>query len=537
MEKLNSLFNAIRGRVARPFAVSTGAIKAKLVALLMLLPLATAGCIGETVIKSVMKNDEPDTFRVGWNVVGLELTMPNLLNLMTMDQILSYMVNSTIKDPNYKFDTIVEQYKMLGNGKKIIIKLKDDAAFHDLTPVTAYNVARSFEYESQIQPTKPEFTLVFKALSDKVISVESTDPINLSNLRFHILNLDGSKQVDINKFDIVGTGPYEFLSFDKTKKILRMKKFHRQTLTDSIDEKYLEYYLFDDYESSLNAYLEGVVDYLLLSTLEDLPFLRQNQNNIFVDTMTNYPTLLIFNSRHPLFKDQRVRKAFSHYIDRKALANSKFALNGDAVPTLAPLHMSSPRTEPFIEDYDPARAELLLSQAGFTKTPRGFWLKNGKILTLEISFPEQDSSGLKAMRFLAKHFEANGVKCKLRMITTGKYVDIITSNGDDWQIMYKIIIDRNNIYSTNDIYSPNNGESIIKWLDAKSQNKFGSLYDNYLLNRDDAALKSGLQKLILEEAPCAAMFYTKDFGILRSDFRYWGEKISRDIYGLYYLDR
>ena len=100
-----------------------------------------------------------------------------------------------------------------------------------------------------------------------------------------------------------------------------------------------------------------------------------------------WPTSLIFNHDDPQWKDLRVRRAVSLFLNRKQLID--FAYQGAASVSTMP-YPAYPALQPFIKDmapevarlrtseYDPKAAEALMKEAGATKDGQGFWTLNGK---------------------------------------------------------------------------------------------------------------------------------------------------------------
>ena len=100
-----------------------------------------------------------------------------------------------------------------------------------------------------------------------------------------------------------------------------------------------------------------------------------------------WPTSLFFNHDDPQWKDLRIRRAVSLYLNRKQLV--EFAYEGAAEVTPLP-YPRYPALQPYFKameaeikqfrtvDNDAKAAEALMLEAGATKDAQGFWTLNGK---------------------------------------------------------------------------------------------------------------------------------------------------------------
>src|SRR5262249_17393361 len=84
-----------------------------------------------------------------------------------------------------------------------------------------------------------------------------------------------------------------------------------------------------------------------------------------------------FNLKNPLFRDQRVRKAFAYAIDRQTLV--KGLLVGVGQPLTGPFPLTSWAYNPDVPEipYDPQKAKALLAEAGWTAGSDGLLRKEG----------------------------------------------------------------------------------------------------------------------------------------------------------------
>lgn len=139
--------------------------------------------------------------------------------------------------------------------------------------------------------------------------------------------------------------------------------------------------------------------------------------------VTNY---LIFNLRNPAFEDVRVRQAFMYAIDRQAIADTVLEGTVSLVPCTASLPgMWPPAEELNAYEYDPAKAQQLLAEAGW----------DGSV-TFDIHTYYSSQFALDALAAMQAFLLDVGVEA------APKPVDVPTYNsyfytGQDWDISYR----------------------------------------------------------------------------------------------------
>src|SRR5205823_119045 len=108
------------------------------------------------------------------------------------------------------------------------------------------------------------------------------------------------------------------------------------------------------------AMMRDEVDFLYQVPPEAVDFVREESSVQNFPFLRNYVHGLVFNSRRPFFRDQRVRLALNYAIDRSAIITQ--ALKGLGVPAFTPTwpqHWAYDASLPTYA-FDPARASALL---------------------------------------------------------------------------------------------------------------------------------------------------------------------------------
>ena len=130
-----------------------------------------------------------------------------------------------------------------------------------------------------------------------------------------------------------------------------------------------------------------------------------------------------------LFADARVRRAMTMLIDRQAIC--KTILKGYASPISGPFSDLTPQGDPSIKPfpYDPAAAEKLLDEAGFTKRGDQLVSPDGMPFTFKLTYPSKSADARRMVSFIRDACVPAGI--------------LVQPDPAEWSIMLKRIDDRN----------------------------------------------------------------------------------------------
>lgn len=280
---------------------------------------------------------------------------------------------------------LAESINTFEDGKTYVVRLRDDARFHNGEPVRARDVIFTIEaiknplYRS---PLAASFRNVSTTqIDDKTVELKLDEPFApfLANLTVGILPAEiwgeyppKSAQLAALNLEPVGSGPYRFGEFTKDKKGI----IHSYTLKRNPDYygegPLLETITFKFYPDSstaaqalANRNIEGL-GYVPLDLLEEV---QDNRWLNLYSPLITRQTVLFFNQEaNENLKDADIRQALAMIINKKlivseALQNHGQTLEGAILPKILGEHPDLKRTP-----HDPGIAGSLLDEAGFLWT-------------------------------------------------------------------------------------------------------------------------------------------------------------------------
>ncbi|MGL9721325.1 ABC transporter substrate-binding protein [Symbiopectobacterium sp.] len=276
------------------------------------------------------------------------------------------------------------------DGKTYTFHLRQGVKWHDGQPFTSADVAYSIQLLKQIHPrarstfanvsdikTPDALTAVFELSHPAPYLLRAFAAGETPILPKHIHDVPGSDPLkNANNNAPVGTGPYVFSEWVRGSHIV----YKRNPNYWDNPKPYLDQLIVKFSPDAVVRTLEletGDADiaYRTPVALSEIARLKKEGELGFETKGNNYSysvASLQFNLDDKIFKDLRVRQAFSHAIDRDALV--RIAYFGLATPTASPVapglktfHDPSPTPYPF----DLAAANRLLDEAGYPRSADG----------------------------------------------------------------------------------------------------------------------------------------------------------------------
>lgn len=419
--------------------------------LILIVLLILSGCDNATDESEVIleaNNDDSVEYEPEYGgELALPVTNVNGLNPLTVTNSSYYYFSKLIFEGLFEFDEnfnivnqLAEDYSFKGNNT-ISIKLKDNVFWHDGERFTSDDVAftiNTIKYASNETAYKKMWNSFIGNYNysniNKIINVKVIDELNI-DIEF---DSDFNNKLEILTFPIVpkhrfvketenkesyeralaqenyipiGTGPYEFVDYEKFKTIdLKCYENYREgrPYIDKITGKIL-----DDKELALTSFEAGQVD-LALSDESDWEKFDQNNRVRIVEYISQYYEFLGFNFGSDTINKygNGLRKAIAYGIDRQAIVENVYL--GHATQTDLPIHPNSwlISDNSNVYGYSPDKAKGELEKVGLKDLDNdGFYEdEKGNDVTLKLITNSYNLSRLKTADMIVKNLNDIGLK-------------------------------------------------------------------------------------------------------------------------------
>ncbi|OIS93659.1 hypothetical protein BLA27_10130 [Brucella cytisi] len=277
-------------------------------------------------------------------------------------------------------------------------QLRDDAKFHDGTPVTAEDVVASFSRAANLPGAAAPYTGAMAGIKEVTapdrLLVRITTDVPLPPLPYQAAQIpiipkriatSASTADFANLSAAIGAGPYKFSSYVPGDRLVVERfdgYFGPRPEWDKVTFKFIT-----DNASRTAALLAGSIDVADAVATSDVKRLREDPNvsvhngtsdrviYMAMDTERDRSPFITDNTGVPLehnpFKDIRVRQAVTHAINRQAIVDR--VMDGLAVPAsqMVPPGFGGYNPDIQVPAYDRKLAGELLAKAGY---PEGFGL-------------------------------------------------------------------------------------------------------------------------------------------------------------------
>lgn len=320
---------------------------------------------------------------------------------------------------------LAESWKLAEDGKSLTLNLRKNAVFHDGKPVTSADVAFSImaikanhPFQTMLGPvekvdTPDAHTAIIRMSEPHPAIVLAMSPALCPILPKHIYG-DGKdlKTHPRNSADIVGSGPFKFVEFKSSQRIV-LERFDKFFLPG---KPYLDRVIFNIIPdaSSLSLGLQRgdlqMVPFFSAST--ELVRLKEEKDLVLTARGYEGPgplNWLAFNLEKKPMSDIKVRKAIAHAIDKNFI--TKALMRGFATPADGPIVASSPFAITDLVKYplDLKKAAALLDEAGYKANADGERFK----LTVDY-LPGVDEQQRVVAEYLRSQLKKVGIAIEVR---------------------------------------------------------------------------------------------------------------------------
>lgn len=306
----------------------------------------------------------------------------SFLNPILAQDSASSEINSLVFSGLIKYDrelqnfvgVLAESWKVEdGEEPTITFFLRKGVRWHDGKEFTAYDVQFTYDKimdEKTNTVRRSDYELVKKAevLAPYTFKVTYRQPFSpglgtwsMGVIPKHLLEKEDINTTSFNRKPI-GTGPFRFVEWVTDEKIVveaNPDYFEGKPGLDRIIYRIIP----ETSLSEMELLTKGIDYYGVLPhqyrRMREVPFLKIYSQPVFSYTYLGY------NLVNPLFQDRRVRKAFTHAINREELVQYVLYGFGAVISGPFPNHLwyYNPNVKPL--PYNPQKARELLSEAGW----------------------------------------------------------------------------------------------------------------------------------------------------------------------------
>ncbi len=338
---------------------------------------------GKKTIKAVMHS-------------GLRITDP-IITTAYIARNHGYMIYDTLFATDDKYEIkpqMVRDFTVSDDKLTYTFTLRDGLKFHDGAPVTSADCIASLQRWGKrdgMGQKLADFTKEWTATDDKTFKLVLKEPYGLvlaslgkpsSNVPFIMPKRVADTPADKNVPEEMGSGPFKFVAaeFQPGLKVVYEKNtdyvprsepasFMAGGKVAKVDR--VEWINIPDYQTAVNALINGEIDYIEQPPHDFLPILKKAKDV----TLTEYNVLGLsgmvrMNWMHPPFDNVKVRQAVMMAVNQQDYLDAQI---GDAeYYTLCPAYFicGSPNaTEAGFPKQDVAKAKALLKEGGYDGKP------------------------------------------------------------------------------------------------------------------------------------------------------------------------
>ncbi|XVH33085.1 ABC transporter substrate-binding protein (plasmid) [Haloferacaceae archaeon DSL9] len=470
----------------------------------------------------------------------------------------SSMVMQWIYDPLLTLDFegnvhpgLGKEWEVSDDGLTWTIELHDDISFHNGDPLTAEDVAFTFNRATEISGWSWAFgPMEVEAVDEHTAEFTFDDPYypwefySTGPSAFFEVIPQGPVEEDEDGFSSnpIGTGPYVFDEWvrDDHIRLVRNDEWNTPTIPEVTDDEpplpeALVFRTIPEETPRLQALLQGDIDILISRDFPPREYETvENDGASRVERQMGLNTgYLTFNMQKEPTDDIRVRQALAHAVDRDRVINDIF--HGLGTPNYVPFSEAiehwagdAVRDAGYGYEYDPERAEELLEEAGWVDNGGEFREKDGDELVVQLYSTDTPPPRLQFAEEMVDMFAQIGVHAELTPYEYGT-ANSVTSDGEA-NIFYATIE-----WSEASIvqfywHSDNIGGGNRMFLDDP---ELDEMMEEATRQEDPAELYEEIQLHAMEQCPCKPIMTYDDVVGLSSSLQNY-EQHPRTLTPLYH---
>lgn len=325
---------------------------------------------------------------------------------------------------------LAESWDISKDGKEYVFHLRKDVQFSDGSPFNAEIVKKNFDTVLDNRKQHEWVELINQIKSTEVVD-EYTFKLTLHNSYYPTLQEltyvrplrfvgeaafpDSQNTFKDGLKSPIGTGPWVLSEYKKNEFAVFERNEQYWGTKPKVDKVVVK--VITDGESRVLAFEKKELDFIFGNGVISQDSFQFLKNSGKYETKLSEPTAtrtLLFNTNNEATKDRKVRLALNHAFNKQAVIDNIFYGMEEKADTLFPpvLDYTKINVDPY--EYDAAKAEQLLDEAGWKKMGgKPFREKDGKELQLELLFNSTDNIQKSIAEFVQGDFRKLGIDIKL----------------------------------------------------------------------------------------------------------------------------
>ncbi len=238
---------------------------------------------------------------------------------------------------------------------------------------------------------------------------------------------------------IVGCGPYQFLRWDKNRRVVfvRFEKYFGKKYGIMPSLKYRVYEIIKHPNTRFQALTSGKLDQLEVNAEQwvkrtNTAMFRKGGKIKKIKYLGHGYSYIGYNLNNPIFKDKRVRLALTHLVDRKRILKEVYHNLGEIVT--GPFFYNSAAYDKSIKPYpfDIQKAKKILAEAGWKDTDGdGILDKDGKKMSFTFMQIASSATQKKVIPMIKEDMAKAGVDVKIQVFEWAVYLQRLEQKNFD----------------------------------------------------------------------------------------------------------
>lgn len=347
------------------------------------------------------------------------ITSNDMISMRIIELIFNGLVG--INEKQEIVPELAERWEISEDGKYYTFYLRQDVTWHpkegeEPAPFTADDVV--FTYNIMMHPktitsmkVRYEFIESIIKMDDYTVQFVLKRPIlnALAKFSFKVIPKHGpANQEFLSRDDPfaqkpIGTGPYMLKNITADREVILVANEDYFKGRPHINKFAAR--PFADQNIMSQALLFNAIDMIVLVNHRDIPQIQGDKRYVLQPYNALSYSFFGYNMRNPLLADKRVRKAFTHAVNRQEMLDSFFQGQGTIIsgPFAPGSWAYNLDVQPL--DFDPQKAIELLNEAGFVKGDDGIMVKDGRKLSLTLKVPiAKESEAVKRVVLAFKNY-------------------------------------------------------------------------------------------------------------------------------------